>query len=298
MIVITAMPRSSVAITRRASTGRKEARHHPKLVLASEALKEDIAPFEPGRGAGRLGIGGVAVALLLLGLAMRFGVGRGALAANASSVTFAAGGAGLAVAALPFSYPIRAGAAAALGIALIALGMDGIGPLSIVRSTPDALRFVALIALPGALLFRARYRAYRRARWVLVAALVAALPYAVDRARTVADASLPIALRAGAAADIFIILSGLFGFMGEYTTGGSSVWAALVIFVLSGNVALRQLEPARFPDAALLTHAGVALAVACAATLVTIGFFHLLSARLARDARRWAKLQQAAAETP
>ena len=62
------MARSSVAIDRRASTGRKQARHHPKLVLASEALKEDIAPIEPGRGAGRLGIGGVALALVLLGL--------------------------------------------------------------------------------------------------------------------------------------------------------------------------------------------------------------------------------------
>lgn len=292
------MARSSVAINRLASTGRKQTRRHPKLVLASEALKEDIAPLEPGRGAGRLGIGGVALALLLLGFAMRFGVGRGALPANASSVTFAAAGATVAVAALPFSYPIRAGAAAALGLALIALGMDRVGPLSLARSTSDAMRFVALIALPGALLFRARYRAYRRARWVLVVALLASLPFALDRARAVADASLPIALRAGAAADVFIILSGLFGFMGEYTTGGSSVWAALVIFVLSGNVALRQLEPARFPDSALLSHAAVALAVACAATLVTIGLFHLLSARLARDARRRAKLQQAASETP
>src|SRR5690349_2779618 len=110
------MARSSVAIHHPTSAGRKQARQHPKLVLASEALKEDIAPLEPGRGAGRLGIGGVALALLLLGLAMRFGVGRGALPANASSVTFAAAGAALAVAALPFSYPIRAGAAAVLGL--------------------------------------------------------------------------------------------------------------------------------------------------------------------------------------
>lgn len=291
------MARSSVAIHHRTSAGRK-ARQQPKLVLASEALKEDLAPLEPGRGAGRLGIGGVAVALLLLGLAMRFGVGQGALPPNASSVTLAAAGAALAVAALPFSYPIRAGAAAALGLALIGLGTERIGPLSIARSTSDAMRFVALIALPGALLFRARYRAYRRARWVLVAALLASLPFVLDRGRAVADASLPLALRAGAATDVFIILSGLFGFMGEYTTGGSSVWAALVIFVLSGNVALRQLEPGHFPNAGLLTHTGVGLAVACAATLVTIGFFHLLSARLARDARRRAKLQQAASEAP
>ena len=290
------MARGSVAIERPVSTGRKKIRHHPKLVLASEALKEDIAPIEPGRGSGRLGIGGVALALALLGLAMRFGVGRGALPANASSVTFAASGAALALAVLPFSYSIRAGAAAALGCVLMVLGTDRIGPISVAGSAPDVARLMALVALPGALLFRARYRAYRRARWVLVAALVACLPFVLDRARTIADGSLPIAARAGAAADVFIILSGLFGFMGEYTTGGTSVWAALVIFVLSGNVALRQLEPGLYPNQGLLTHVGVALAVACAATLVAIGVFHLLSAGLARDARRRAKLQQTASD--
>jgi hypothetical protein len=291
------MARGSVAIDRRIGTGRKHPRHHAKLVLASEALKEDLAPLEPGRGAGRLAIGGVALALVLLGLALRFGVGRGSLPASASSLTFAAAGAALALAALPFSYPIRAGAAASLGLALIALGSERIGPISIARSVPDLARLAALVSLPGALLFRARYRAYPRARWVLVSALVASLPFAIDRSRVIADGSMPIALRAGAAADVIIILSGLFGFMGEYTTGGSSVWAALVIFVLSGNVAVRQLAPTQYPDVGLLTHVAGALGVASAATLVTIGVFHLLSARLARDARRRAKMQQAAEES-
>lgn len=290
------MARGSVAIDRGISTGRKQARLHPNLVLASEALKEDIAPLEPGRGAGRLGIGGVALALALLGLALRLGVGRGVLPSNASSVTFAAAGAAAAVAALPFSYSIRAAAAASVGFALMAFGAERMGPVSVATSWPDTARLVALVTLPGALLFRARYRAYRRARWVLVAALVASLPFAVDRTRTILDASVPLALRAGAAADVFIILSGLFGFMGEYTTGGSSVWAALVIFVLSANVALRQLLPVVFPDAGPWTHLAMGLAVAGASTLVTIGVFHLLSARLARDARRRAKLQQAATE--
>jgi hypothetical protein len=290
------MARSSVAIDRIVGAGRKQGRPHPKLVLASEALKEDLAPLEPGRDAGRLAIFGVAVSLLLLGVAIRFGVGQGGLPANAYSVTLAAAGAACAVAALPFSYPIRAAAAAALGLGLIGLGLDRVGPMSLTKSWSDAARLVALIALPGALLFRARYRAYQRARWVLVIALAVSLPFALDRARTIADASLPVALRAGAAADVFIILSGLFGFMGEYTTGGSSVWAALVVFVLSGNVALRQLTPTWFPRVGLLTHLAVALSVACAATLVAIGVFHLLSARLARDARRWAKKQQAEAE--
>jgi hypothetical protein len=90
---------------------------------------------------------------------------------------------------------------------------------------------------------------------------------------------------------VIILLSGLFGFMGDDTTGGSSVWAALVIAVLSGNVALRQLWPPAFPGGSALVYFGAGISTACAATLVAIGLFHLLSARLARDARRRASLQ-------
>lgn len=284
------MARSSVAFRRGVAAGRKGGRGPPNLVLASEALKEDLAPIEPGRGAGRLAIGGVAISLAFLGLALRHGVGRGTLPADASSVTLAAAGAGLAVAGLPFSYSLRAAAAATLGLALIGLGADGAGPLVIARSGSDLARLLALAFLPGALLFRARYRAYRRARWVLVSALLIALPFAIDRTLAVANAGQPFLVRAGAVADIVIVLSGLFGFMGDDTTGGSSVWAALVIAVLSGNIALRQFAPSTFPGGALLAHLGEALSTACATTLVTIGVFHLLSARLARDARQRASI--------
>jgi hypothetical protein len=133
---------------------------------------------------------------------------------------------------------------------------------------------------------------------VLLVALASSLPFAVGRALAVVDPAQSVTLRAGAACDVIILLSSLFGFMGDYTTGGSSVWAALVIAVLSGNVALRQLEPIRYPDIGLLTHLATALSVACAATLVAIGFFHLLSARLARDARHRAKVQQEEPEQP
>lgn len=284
------MARSGVAIGPGLGAARGGGRASPKLVLASEALKEDLAPLEPGRGAGRLAVAGVALALALLGVAIRLGAGSGGLPNDASSVTFAIAGAALCLSALPFSYSIRAAAVAGLGLALIVLGIDDVGPLVVARSASDLARLVALIALPGALLFRARYRAYRRARWVLVAALVASLPFAVGRIETVLSAASPSVLRAGAALDIAIVLSGFFGFMGNYTTGGTSVWAALVIAVLSGNVALRELDPGAFAARRLLMLAE-ALSTACAATLVTIGVFHLLSARLARDARRRANLE-------
>jgi hypothetical protein len=285
------MARSSVAIGRGTTAGRKGARHSPRLVLASEALKEDLAPIEPGRDSGRLAIGGVSASLALLGLALRMGVGRGSLPADASSVTLAAAGAGMALTILPFSYSVRAAIAGSIGATLIGLGANGAGPLVIATSHSDLARLVALVALPGALLFRARYRAYHRARWVLLTALLACVPFVIDRAMSVAGGGDSALLRAGAAADVVIILTGLFGFMGDYTTGGGSVWAALVIAVLSGSIALRQLGPRALPNGTALVHLGASVTTACAATLATIGVFHLLSAGLARDARRRANLQ-------
>src|SRR5437773_1753487 len=190
MTDVKAMARSGVAVQRGARALRKHGKPPADLGLASEALEEDVAPYEPGRGAGRLGIFGMALALGLLGVAMRAGVGRGSLPADSSSLTLAAAGASVALAALPFSYPIRAGAATVLGVALIALGTRGLGPLILARSAADTARLVALVALPGALLFRARYRAYRGARSVLAAALAISLPFAVDRTRAVFDPSL------------------------------------------------------------------------------------------------------------
>src|SRR5690242_2404436 len=143
------MARSSVAIFRGGRAGRKHRRPPPNLVLASEALKEDLAPLEPGRGAGRLGICGLALALGLLAVSLRLGVCRCSLPLDSSIVVLGAAGAALAVAALPFSYSIRALAAAALGLALIALGADGRGPLVIARSLSDSARLVVLLFLPG-----------------------------------------------------------------------------------------------------------------------------------------------------
>src|SRR5262245_30389130 len=102
----------------------------PRLVLASEALREDMAPLEPDRKLGRQMVGGVAVALALLGIPLRQGVERALVGDTAASLTFAAAGAAAALAALPFSYPIRALAIFVLGVALMMLGADSAGPLA------------------------------------------------------------------------------------------------------------------------------------------------------------------------
>src|SRR5262249_29293183 len=136
----------------------------PRLVLASEALREDMAPIEPDGKVGRQAIGGVAVALALLGVPLRQGTERALIGDTAGSLSFAAAGAAAALAACPFSYTVRASAVLFLGLLLMALGLDGTGPLAglHVESTVwlELTRLLVLATLPAALLFRARYRAY------------------------------------------------------------------------------------------------------------------------------------------
>jgi hypothetical protein len=267
-----------------------------RLVLASEALREDVAPREPGAGAARFIVGGVAVSFALLGLAMRLGADVTSTGSG-SSIALAAAGAAAGIAILPFPYFVRALSAAILGSFLLLLGIGGVGPLAglAISGTQggNVARVLALGILPGALLFRARYRAYPRARMVLGLGLAAALPFAVTRGLLLADATAPLLERGGAALDVAVLLAGLFGFMGEDTTGGGSVWAALTLFVLPADVALGELDRTQHHLGAgsvgWLRHAGAAAGTACAATLLAIGGYQALAAWLGADARREAK---------
>jgi hypothetical protein len=258
-------------------------------VLASEALREDMAPLEPDRRVGRQVIGGVALALALLGIPLRQGAERALVGDTAASLSFASAGAAAGFALLPFSYPIRALAIFALGIVLMLLGADSAGPLAGLRfgSTMELelTRLLVLATLPGALLFRARYRGYPRARLVLGLAMLAAAPFAISRGLIAADSAATVLDRVAAGIDLAVILAGLFGFMGADTTGGGSVWASLVIGILSLDIVLRELGSTR-GMANWAEHATTAVAAACAATLASVGAYHLLAARLAWDARR------------
>lgn len=254
-----------------------------RLVLASEALKEDLAPSQPGARVGRLLVGAMAIALGLLGLAVRLGMVEPSHGVDPSSVAFTAAAVAAAVAALPFSYELRAAAVAVLGLALMGLGVEGLGPAVPVSGTKlgNAARFAAISVLPAALLFRARYRAYPKARIVLTAALLLAVPFLVGNSREVLNPALPALERASALGAAATALGGLFGFMGYYTTGGGSVWAAVLLCAASADVAAGDIAHGY----AWLGSAIAAVGTACAATLVTLGLYHLLSTCLAADAR-------------
>jgi hypothetical protein len=278
------MAHASIAAPRSPSTGNPAEPPPTRLVLASEALREDLAPIEPGETTCRLTVGGIAVALALLGVALNGA--RGTLG-PASGLAYASATATAALALLPFSYTLRAIGIAALGLLMMGLGITTQGPLAGVglgSSVPlELARLVTVTLLPGALLFRGRYRAYPRARWLLGAALIASIPFAVGRCIAGFSPDTLLADRATAALNVAVILAGLFGFMGSNTTAGGSVWAALVLGVLSLDIALRGLSRETGHWLAL---GSAAVGAACAATLTALGSYHLLAKWMASDARK------------
>ncbi len=260
----------------------------PKPLLASEVLREELAPYQPARRAGRLWLTGVCISLVLLGVALRLGLGVPGARSDGATIAFSVAGAAAAVAILPFPYALRAGVAWLLAAALVLLGLSASGPLAglaVAKSRLDDLaRLLVLATLPAALLFRARYRAYRPARWVLALTLGLSLPFLALEAGIVLEPGASVLTRLAAGLSIAAVLSGLFGFMGAGTTGGGSVWAALVLTVLTVEVGVRELtSPLR---GAPLAHGVTAIGLCCAAILATLGGFQLLAAGLARDARR------------
>ena len=262
----------------------------PKPLLASEVLREEVSPLEPARHSCRLVLGSVALAMALLGVALRLGIGTPAVDAGAGTIAFSAAGAIGAVSLLPFPYALRAGVALLLGVVLMLLGIRGSGPLAglavdggLLR---DAMRLLAASTLPAALIFRARYRAYPRARTLLSLALVLALPFVALEIALTANASAPLVARIAAAVNVGVVLCALFGFMGEGTTGAGSLWAALVLAFLPAEIALRELTPLADADTGFMTYPATAVAMLCATLMASLGVFQLLAALFGPDARK------------
>lgn len=266
------------------------ARIREKPMLASEALREDLAPTEPGRQQLRYWLLGIALALVGLGVAFRYVVGAPELRLQASTICFSAGGALAAAAVLPLGYALRAGVSLVVGSGLLVLGFRGAGPLSGIALDGgllrDLTRIVTLTCLPAALLLRAHYRAYPLARWLLAAALVLSLPFVITEALLTLNQSSVLAIRVAAGINFAVVVCSLFGFTSSATSGGGSWWAMLVLFVVPIEIGLRELTPLATPEMGYLTYPATALGVQCAAMLVALGLFQLASAKFAAHARR------------
>lgn len=256
-------------------------------VLASQIMREEVAPLEPEALSCRFWLASLGVCFTLLGIALPN-------PSFQSSVSlFAAALALLLIAVIRIPYRTRAGAAATVGGAFLISGLVVPGPLLVLVQELglfDSVKLVfAITLLPAALLFRSHYREYRWTRAVLAIALLAALPYLFTQVDTFADTTHAGVVRLGSLLAIVTTLLGATGFMPGETKAAGSLWAALTVGVLSASFALRALStpPDLFPGPVAYLRGSVALMAA--ATTASVGIYQLLAGFLAGDARRTAR---------
>jgi hypothetical protein len=191
-------------------------------VLASDVLREDLVPLEPGARELRV-ISGVAGAILVALAAFSMRDPSQALAFAIPGLTAAC------VALLPVSYGTRA--LLAFAPACTALLMQSLTfPGTHVAA---GLAFVLTGAgLPAALFYRSFFRASRRARGFVAAALLVAIVWLqLPGGGALFDegSGAWAVAHAPAIALIGISLLSLLAFMGADTTAGCRAWATLAI---------------------------------------------------------------------
>lgn len=258
-------------------------------LLASDALRDELAPLAPlvglGRGYGVLSAVGLVVCAggLLLAVGTP-GAIRGALVALVAAVV------ALLLGLLRLPYATRAHGLMGLGAALLLAALLGEGPASELIFTSagtsfgwELTRVLAATLLPAALVFRTHYRAFPRARRLLAWGLALALPFVIRSGYLVLLAPY-WSERIAASAAIGSVLLALLGFMGSHTTAGGSLWAGCLLASLALDVAARLFLPGEHAHAAL--HVLTALGFLVSAALGAFGLFQTIAAALAPDARR------------
>ncbi|MDI1452019.1 hypothetical protein [Polyangium sp. 6x1] len=259
-----------------------------KPLLASEALMEDLAPIEPSRQAARFWCAAVGLGFAGLGALPLLGVRPGGT--SAALPCFLLGGVTLAAALTRVTYRHRGVAMLVLGMLTALVGLGGAGPAAGIAASAPVLGFARLLAattLPAALLFRARYRAYAGARWLLGGAFLCALPFVILTGLRLA-ALLPELATVGSFVAIGVVAAALVGFMGSETTGAGTYVGLGVLCGLGTELAMSDLShPGAFatwqgPTSVVLA----ALAFVAATGLSALGLFQILAWRLSDDARR------------
>jgi hypothetical protein len=281
--------RARVSGVHAAVAGRQ--RETPPPVLASEVLREDLAPTEPGRLASRFWSGSAALALVAVGIALRFDLGTGGGALGPGTICLAVAAAEAATALVPLPYLWRAMAGAAVCLAAVCLGLVGIGPLALLApagvSTPwtELSRVVAAVVLPAAILFRSHYRAYERGRLLLALAVALAIPFLAHEAIHFVDASRPLE-QIGPGLAIAIVLLMVVAFMGAPTTATTIFCAVALGFSIGLDVFFRQAYLPPPPGSGPAAHALTAVAFVACTSPIAMGMFQLLATIYGPDARQ------------
>jgi hypothetical protein len=260
----------------------------PPPVLASEVLREDLAPIEPGRRASRLWDAGLALLYLGVGVCLRLHMGVSGVSPDAGAACLAAAAAVAATALVPFPYLWRAIVGGVIGAAVVILGFAGGGPLALLAGHGssvwvEAFRVLTCITIPAALLFRSHYRAYQRGRVLLGAAFVLALPFLAHEAALTAGG--PSVARVAAALALLGPLSGLFAFMAAPTTSMTALCAQALTALLALEIGLRQVYAPPATGSGPLAYALTAVAFFASVVPIALGLFQTLAAIYAREAR-------------
>ena len=257
-------------------------------VLASDILREEVAPRAPARRAIRVAL--LAFAGTFFAGAAAAWLGRIQLGAPLA-LAGAVGTAGLAAfaAVVPLRYTARALLAAVAGAAPLVLGVQHLGPLAALGEagfTRAVAMAVMSTMLPAALVFRARYRAFRGARAILAFALVLSLP-ALGFLSASFFNSTELAPRALAAVGVVAGAAATLGFMGPETSAGCAEWAGLVVAVQAALPTWRALQAAwAGANGPMVDWTAAALGQLLASTLVTFALFQVLAAAFGARARK------------
>jgi hypothetical protein len=257
--------------------------------LASEVLREDLAPLEPGRRASQWWDGGVALLFLAVGVCLRFGLGVANVSPQAGAICLAAAAATGATGIVPFPYLWRAVVGGLAGATVVALGLfGGAGPLALLAepiSNPwtEIFRVLTCVAIPAALLFRSHYRAYERGLSLLAAAFVLALPFLASSVHVTLDGA--VMARVGAGLAISGALLGLVAFMSAPTTFVSAWCAQILMFLIAADIGLRQLYAPPRAGSGELTYVLTAVAFFASVVPIALGLFQTWAAVYAREAR-------------
>lgn len=244
----------------------------------------------PAKRAIRASLAAFAATFALAAIMAKLGIGPLQLTSRAAfeGSLFIAAVAALA-ASVPLPYALRAGVAAVVGLLPLVLGVVRLGPVA-AFGAPGVLRAALgipfLTLLPAALVFRARYRAFRAARVILAVALAASLPGVVLLVLTALDGAAPLGDRVTALLASGAVLTALFGFMGPETSAACVQWAATVVLAYAARPALDAVMAAWSGDAAAMSASAAAAAgEIIASMLVTFALFQILAVALAHRAR-------------
>lgn len=273
----------------------------PPPILASEVLREDLAPLEPGRSASRVWDVAFAGVYLAIGAALRFGLGLTNEEPRAGAVCLAAAAASCVTALVPFPYVWRACVGGLIGATLLLLGFGAVGPLALLAGQASPLwvevcRVVAFCTIPATLLFRSHYRAYSRGRVLLGIALVTAVPFLLSAVLMLFGGTLVAKVGAGLA--ITGVLCAL-GALASTPTITVSAWAAQALVAIAAlDVGLRDLYLPAPAQAGPFAYTLTSVTFFAAVVPMGLGLFQILASVYAPKARLAAASSATTPEEP